>query len=579
MKIITARRITQIFFFILFVWLCIVSTVGEKFWQIRGWPINIFLEMDPLVALGTVLTTHKLYWPLLWAVLIIILTFVFGRFFCGWICPFGSIHQFSGYLAHKTQKLSQKVNLNKYRKFQNIKYYILIIFVVMAILPFSGGSLQTGLLDPISLVTRTFNQIIIPVLDASSNITSLSTRYSAESLIIFIVFLLAIFLNKLLPRFYCRFICPLGALFAVFSSVAFFRIGKNNNHCTDCKKCEASCEGGCSPNNEIRNAECVMCFNCYDECPEDVITYQVYPSTAGEISSPDISRKGFLFSLGSGFFLLPSFRLSNQAGENWHHKIIRPPGSLEENEFLKRCIKCGQCMRVCPTNVLQPGGIDGGFENLWTPVLNNRIGSSGCQLNCVSCGQVCPTSAIRPISLDEKLGNGKYKEKGMVRMGTAFVDRSKCLPWAMDQPCIVCQENCPISPKAIYTDEYYNTIRNGKLTVNKLNKKSIEFTEEIELPAAINSGDYYCLINNSRIKIENKIDNEIILSEEINVKVSPGAKIEIQVRLQRPYIDLQFCNGCGICEHECPVSGKRAIRVTGVGETRSKNRKMLLEHK
>lgn len=579
MKIIITRRVTQIFFFILFLWFSIVSTVGEKFWQIRDWPVDLFLEMDPLVSLGTILTTHKFYWPLLWSLLVIVLTIILGRFFCGWICPFGSLHQFTGYLCHKKEKIAKKVELNKYRKLQNIKYYILVLFLTMAFFPISSGSLQTGLLDPIPLVTRTFNLIIIPVLDASSNITSLSLRYSAEAWVIFSVFLAAIILNKFIPRFYCRFICPLGALFAIFSSFSIFRIGKNENHCTDCKKCDAACEGGCDPNGQIRNTECVMCLNCFNDCPENVMTYQVYPSTSGEISSPDISRRGFLFSLGSGIFLLPAFRLSNQVGENWHHKIIRPPGSLEESEFLKRCIKCGQCMRVCPTNVLQPGGIEGGFENLWTPVLNNRIGTSGCQLNCVSCGQVCPTSAIRPISLDEKLGKGEFKESGMIRIGTAFVDRGRCLPWAMDKPCIVCEENCPISPKAIYTDEIFKTIRNGKLIVNNYNNRSIEFQGEFNLPDGINSGDYYCLIDNERIKIEDKINNGIILSEEIKGKLPTGNTIEIQVRLQRPYVDLEFCNGCGICEHECPVSGKRAIRVSGVGETRSKDRKMLLEQK
>ena len=65
MKIVQARRISQIFFFALFVWLVIVSTVGDKFWQIRNWPVNLFLHLDPLVAIGTIFTTHTLYYPLL----------------------------------------------------------------------------------------------------------------------------------------------------------------------------------------------------------------------------------------------------------------------------------------------------------------------------------------------------------------------------------------------------------------------------------------------------------------------------------------------------------------------------------
>jgi polyferredoxin len=101
MKIVQTRRISQVFFFSLFVWFCIVSTVGEKFWQLRGWPVNWFLQLDPLVAFGTILTTHTLYRALLWALVTVILTMVFGRFFCSWLCPFGSLHHFVGFLGNQ----------------------------------------------------------------------------------------------------------------------------------------------------------------------------------------------------------------------------------------------------------------------------------------------------------------------------------------------------------------------------------------------------------------------------------------------------------------------------------------------
>ena len=247
---------------------------------------------------------------------------------------------------------------------------------------------------------------------------------------------------------------------------------------------------------------------------------------------------------------------------------------------MKRCIKCGQCMRVCPTNVIQPGGFEGGLENLWTPVLNNRIGSSGCQLNCVACGQVCPTSAIRPITLDEKHGTGEFEENGPIRLGTAFVDRNRCLPWAMDKPCIVCQENCPVSPKAIYTQEYFNTIRDGKVRVKKIHKNRIEIAEGGFKLDKLAGGDYYCLTENGeRKKIAANFENYIeIFSEEKFTEIpAEGSAIEIQVRLQRPYVDIEKCIGCGICEHECPVSGKRAIRVSAEGESRSTERRLLLK--
>jgi ferredoxin len=237
-------------------------------------------------------------------------------------------------------------------------------------------------------------------------------------------------------------------------------------------------------------------------------------------------------------------------------------------------------MRVCPTNVIQPAGFEGGLENLWTPVLNNRIGSSGCQLNCVACGQVCPTSAIRPITLAEKLGVNEFAEAGPIKMGTAFVDRSRCLPWAMDKPCIVCEENCPLSPKAIFTREEFLTVRDGVFGVKKTGGDTIEILEGSLKPAKFAGGDYYCAFDGGgRWKITANTESSLTISadEQFRKLAAEISKIEVQVRLQQPYVDIERCIGCGICEHECPVSGMKAIRVSAEGETRSADRKLLLE--
>ncbi|MHC4149869.1 MAG: 4Fe-4S binding protein, partial [Planctomycetota bacterium] len=235
----------------------------------------------------------------------------------------------------------------------------------------------------------------------------------------------------------------------------------------------------------------------------------------------------------------------------------------------------------CPTNVIQPGGFQGGLENLWTPVLNNRIGSSGCQLNCVACGQACPTSAIRPITLSEKHGTDDFAAIGPVRLGTAFVDRNRCLPWAMDKPCIVCEENCPVSPKAIYTQECFNTVRDGRLTVKNVRYNTIETVENTLELDKFATGDYYCKTEDGGepIKIVANTENSIEISPEKQFERIPaaGSKVEIQVRLQRPLIDIEKCIGCGICEHECPVSGKKAVTVSAEGETRSVDRTLLLK--
>ncbi|GAF70565.1 unnamed protein product, partial [marine sediment metagenome] len=114
----------------------------------------------------------------------------------------------------------------------------------------------------------------------------------------------------------------------------------------------------------------------------------------------------------------------------------------------------------------------------------------------MACGQVCPTSAIRPITLSEKLGTDEFAEAGPIKLGIAFFDRNRCLPWAMDKPCIVCEENCPLSPKAIYTEECFNTVRDGILTVKEVTDNTIEIQTAI-IPDKFATGDYYCALEDS----------------------------------------------------------------------------------
>ena len=134
MSIITTRRISQIFFFILFLWFCVVSTLGDQWWQLRGWPVNWIIQLDPLVGLATLLSTRTLYAGLLWGLATVVLTIVFGRFFCGWVCPFGTIHQFVGYAANRKKSVAAKIKLNRYRPAQSIKYWILTFLLAISAL-------------------------------------------------------------------------------------------------------------------------------------------------------------------------------------------------------------------------------------------------------------------------------------------------------------------------------------------------------------------------------------------------------------------------------------------------------------
>ena len=262
---------------------------------------------------------------------------------------------------------------------------------------------------------------------------------------------------------------------------------------------------------------------------------------------------------------------------------MRPPGSLPEDQFLSRCIKCGQCMRVCPTNVIHPAGLTAGLEGLWTPVLNFRIGTSGCQHNCIACGNLCPTAAIRPISLAERRGHGNYRTSGPIKIGTAFIDRGRCLPWAMDRPCIVCQENCPVSPKAIFTRKRYNIVRLTKpLVIKSSDATRIEFQTDALVANQYATGDYFCAVHGNpqeqrRLIIANTA-NSLTIDGQSPFQQPPltNDSVSIEIRLQQPYVDPGLCIGCGVCEHECPVRGKRAIRVTAENESRSRKHALIL---
>ena len=280
----------------------------------------------------------------------------------------------------------------------------------------------------------------------------------------------------------------LGALYGIMGRYALWRIGKKNAECSQCRLCDSRCEGACDPAGNIRIPECVLCMNCLYTCNEDLMGYNTLRSASGEIISPDLSRRGFIAAAVCGIAAVPMLRIDGKLSQNYDPALIRPPGSLAEPEFLDRCIRCGQCARVCPTNVIQPDITRAGIEGLWTPVLNMRTGSSGCQMNCTACSHICPTAAIRPISLEEKLGRGVFEKAGPIRIGTAFIDRSRCLPWAMDKPCIVCQENCPVSPKAIFVKESFVTVRDGNLDVAEISGASVLLSKPVTSAGPVRYG-------------------------------------------------------------------------------------------
>jgi len=436
-KLSTIRQIYAACFFALFLALLLVTNYADM----KGFETSLFLELDPLTALASFLTSGTFYQGLLWSLAIIVSTLFLGRFFCSWICPLGILNQFASWLFNQ-HRPSEEYTLNQYLPLYRLKYYLLGSLLVLALF----GSLQIGLLDPIALMVRSFTVSVLPAANWVGADLYLAQPVFHGGALVAGILVAIILANRFMPRFFCRVLCPLGALLGLLARRAPLRIQRDVDLCIDCNKCLKSCQGGCDPHAELRVSECHVCMNCIEDCPTQALHFGL-PRARSSVHRPvDLDRRRLVEAAVATAALFPMLRSSVSANTNPAPAVIRPPGSLAEESFLGRCIKCSACMRVCPTNVLQPALLEGGIEGLWTPILKNRLGY--CEQNCVLCGQVCPTGAIRSISAQEKIGAPPYVRP--VKLGTAFYDHGRCLPWAMHTECIVCEEMCPTSPKAIW---------------------------------------------------------------------------------------------------------------------------------
>jgi ferredoxin len=164
---------------------------------------------------------------------------------------------------------------------------------------------------------------------------------------------------------------------------SLFRINRIVERCTDCNLCLMHCEGASDPHTQARTSECFGCMNCIDDCPENALEFTMLGQDKSQVvAGPDLNRRQVAFAGFAGLMSVPMLRNNGRINdENFSPLMMRPPGSVAEAEFMERCIKCDQCLNVCPTNVLQPATLEeGGIEELWTPVMHFNI--AHCQLKC-----------------------------------------------------------------------------------------------------------------------------------------------------------------------------------------------------
>lgn len=459
------RRSIQILILALFLYLLVANRAGAATWL----PDDLFFRLNPLTALSAMISERRWILPLALGFLTIGLTLVLGRVWCGWICPLGTLLGWTNLRRHR----NSPSHLPHWR---HAKYLTLLAVLLAALL----GTLSLLILDPLTIIFRTLTSGIIPGLNwlvtrgetylyrfdwlqgfldgfdrlIRGHLLPAAEPYFIPSLLLVTIFIGILALNAIRPRFWCRYICPLGGLLGLMSRVSLLRRAVNPEKCISCRRCAREC-----PLNAIDSeksyasdpAECTLCLKCFEDCPSRaiVINPQFRPA---ESELEGLTRRQVLGSLGmvlAGVALMrlaPLLRGSSQ-------RRLRPPG-MSEDDVMKKCLRCGVCVNICPTRALHPSGIGADYDSVWTPTLVPRLGY--CDYICHRCGQVCPSGAIPSLTL---------AEKQQTVIGKAEINKDRCLPWAENVNCIVCHEMCPLPEKAIELDDITATNSEGLETV------------------------------------------------------------------------------------------------------------------
>ena len=494
-KLIIIRRCSQLFFLALFIYVLWSTT-----YPLKGiFSPTLLFNVDPLVMVVASLSARVLLAGSFLAILTVIATLIFGRFFCGWICPLGTVIDMAGALRKRHRTLSDRAN----RYARRIKFYILggIFFAAAA------GIQIVWIFDPLVIMGRFVSLNMIPAVTAGidrififfirtfdwygpvydfyrtlkASLLGVQVHFFKHSIISFLVLVVLAGSAFFLTRAWCRVMCPLGALLNLFARLTPFR--RRTEGCMGCDQCQEVCRmGAIQTDHNYHAGECILCMDCVYVCPPRKTRFSFLARHRHQPKIKDenrkgLSRKNFIFLLLTSLF---SFGFLKNKKKAFVRAIIRPPGSLREDQFLDTCIRCGNCMKVCVTNGLQPVMLETGAQGIWTPRLVPEIGY--CEYLCTLCTEVCPTGAIPRLSKTKKV---------TTRLGVAQIDHSLCIAWANNQQCLVCEEHCPIPEKAIKVE---TAVRDGKTVL-------------------------------------------------------------------LPIVDPSLCVGCGICQNKCPVRPVRAIRV------------------
>lgn len=436
------------------------------------------------------------------------ISLVMGRVFCGWVCPLGAVFDFYGWFLRRFRVVFEGPSPRWFR----FKYYLLTAILVFAAL---GAVSPLMGFDPIVLITRTAAVVLYPLGRRSHEILWKATDpvghygwfMDGATLMLFALIMGA---TTKLSRIWCRAVCPLGAYLAVLSRNAMLR--RDTQGCVQCGLCSDHCPTGAIDfkNAEVYNeSECIKCFSCTQECPVDANFFtwkSPVPAFAPAHAPVSLGRREWIGTAAFSMFAAPALRLSGGEPQS-HKKLLRPPMSRDERDFLSSCIRCAECMKACPTGVLKPAGLEYGIRALWTPVMVTR--EAHCQEGCHACSEACPTDAIMKYPLEKKYA---------FKSGTAVFDSNRCISFTEKKFCSECVRVCPTNAIEIETG----------WTPPGPNGGTLKSAQGVDLPAP------------------------------------PG-----QTPTRPIHVSYDRCVGCGACEVECHkvVFGESAMVTVSTGRT------------
>ncbi len=403
----------------------------------RQWiPADIFLRMDPLLSLGTMIAQRCWVGAATVALVVLAVCVLIPRGFCGYVCPLGTVIDLFDWAVSRRIR---RFRLHRAGWWVHIKYVVLGATLLAA----AFGLLVAGYVAAIPVVTRAMAFTGDPLQTGLRRGWYLVPPMNWGHAFSLLLFLGILSLGLLRRRFWCAYLCPSGAMFSL-GNLFRIRQRKVQTTCIDCGKCVQVCPfDAIEFDFSTRALDCTYCHTCSKVCQTDAIVFvdrrfevDLKPVEMNSDDGRRVGRRGFLAisaaAMASGVGCVVA---AKAFGANLARSPaglpIRPPGSVPEEAFFRLCIRCGECFKVCPNNVLQAEGFEQGLDGLWTPRVNADW--AGCEPSCNACGQVCPTGAIRALPLEEK------RE---ARMGLAIVNPDTCLPWANRDACQLCVDEC-----------------------------------------------------------------------------------------------------------------------------------------